>query len=209
MEEFNYKQHWNKAYASKPVENLGWYETDLTPTLQLIEKANLPTTARILNVGAGNTTLIDELLAKKYSSIIASDISDVSLESLKGRIGEGSKMVEFVVDDLTAPTALTKLEPVNLWIDRAVLHFFVGEKDRQTYFNLLKKLVTSGAFVLLAEFSLDGALKCSGLPVHRYSNSMFAEYLGDAFKLVDTFDYVYTMPSGDPRPYVYSLFKRV
>lgn len=209
MESIDYKAHWNKAYGSKPHESLGWYEKDVTPTLKMIEKADLAKDSRVLVVGAGSTTLIDALVEESYSQLIASDISEVSLDNLKERIKEGSETVTYIVDDLTSPEKLIELEQVDMWIDRAVLHFFVEEKDRETYFNLLKKLVKTGGYVLLAEYNLEGAIKCAGLPVHRYSNPMFEKYVGDAFELVETFNHIYTMPSGDLRPYIYSLFKRV
>ena len=203
------KEHWNKAYASKPLDKLGWFEPDVSATIKLLEKAGISTRDRVLNVGAGNTTLIDELLVKGYSSVIASDLSDVSLEKLKERLGEKKEKVEWVVDDLTQSTQLSEIEPVDLWIDRAVLHFFTEESDRVNYFKLLKKLVKTNGYTIFAEFSLDGAIRCSGLDVHRYSNNLLKDNLGDSFELIDTFNFTYTMPSGDLRPYIYSLFKRV
>ncbi len=201
-----FKKHWNKVYSNKPQEKLGWFETDLNPTLQLIDKTGLDTTARILLVGAGNTTLVDELIKVKYSNIIATDISEIALRKLKQRIKNQS--IELIIDDLTNPIKLLRVQPVDLWIDRAVLHFFMDKKEQSTYFDLLKSKVKKGGFVLFAQFSLVGADKCSGLPVYRYSKEMLQIKLGNKFSLIDGFDYTYTMPSGDTRPYIYALFKR-
>ncbi len=205
-EEINFKDHWDKAYTNSPEEKLGWYETDLSPTLSLVSKAGLKKSARILNVGAGNTTLIDELLAIGYSDLIATDLSEVALNKLENRVGE--RKVECIVDDLTKPNSLYKISPVDLWIDRAVLHFFTEKKDQDVYFNLLKSSVKINGFVLLSEFNLNGAKVCSGLPVHRYSKDMIANKLGADFELIDSFNHTYIMPSGDERPYVYTLFKK-
>lgn len=209
MEAIDYKAHWNKAYSSKPHESLGWYENNVTPTLKMIEKAGLAKDSNVLVVGAGSTTLIDALVEDNYSKLIASDISEVSLDNLKARIKDTNNSVTYIVDDLTAPVQLNEIAHVDMWIDRAVLHFFVEEKDRETYFNLLKKLVKPNGYVLLAEYNLEGAIKCAGLPVHRYNNPLFEKYLGSAFELEATFNHIYTMPSGDLRPYIYSLYKRV
>ncbi len=200
------KSHWDKAYSNNPHEKLGWFETDLSPSLSLIEATGINKDARILNIGAGSTVLVDELLEQGFKNIIATDISPVSLGNMEERIG--SNKVEIIVDDLTNATNLDSIEPVDLWFDRAVLHFFTEEKDQKAYFALLHKLVKKNGFVILAEFALDGALKCSGLDVHRYSNELYQEKLGDEFTLLNTFDYTYTMPSGDPRAYIYSLFVR-
>ena len=207
-EQINYKEHWDKTYSKSPEEKLGWYETDLTPTLEMIDKTGLPKSAGILNVGAGSSTLIDELLNLKYSNVLATDISKVSLDKLKARLGNKSGRVKWIIDDLTNPVALNKIQPVDLWIDRAVLHFFTRKKDRDAYFVLLKQIVKQNGFTIFAEFNLEGAEKCAGLPLHRYSEEMLAERLGDDFNLVHSFNHIYTMPSGALRPYVYALFKR-
>ena len=207
-EEVSCKTHWDNAYTNSPVEKLGWHETDLSPTLELFNKTGLKKSARILNVGAGATTLVDDLLTDGYKNIIATDISPVSLDHLKTRLGDQSKKVKFIIDDLTNPTELLKIDSIDLWVDRAVLHFFNIPEEQDEYFLLLNKLVKPGGFAILAEYNLNGATKCAGLPVHRYSKEMLQEKLGDRFKLVDSFEYIYSMPHGDLRPYIYTLFQK-
>ena len=204
--EVNLKEHWDKAYLNSPEDKLGWYETDHSPMLRLILKTGLNKSARILNVGSGSTTLVDELLNKGYSNIIATDISEVALKKLEDRTG--SNKVEFIIDDLTKPIKLKEIEPVDLWIDRAVLHFFTEETDQKIYFDLLKSKTQSKGYVILAEYNLSGAELCAGLPVHRYSKEMLTEKLGADFELIDSFEYIYIMPSGAERPYIYALFRK-
>lgn len=201
------KQHWDNAYLKSPEEKLGWYETDLTPTLNLISKTGLSADSQILNVGAGSTTLIDELLKKGYNNLIATDISEVALNKLSERVG--NENVQYIVDDLNAPVGLLNIAPVDLWIDRAVLHFFLKDEEQKIYFDLLKQKVKKDGFVILSEFSLEGATKCSGLPVQNYSTEMLQDRLGDDFELIESFNYTYIQPSGSERPYIYTLFKRI
>ena len=203
----DYKSHWDAAYSNSPNEKLGWYETDLSPMMKLIDESGISKSAAILNIGAGSTVLIDELVKQDYTHLLATDISSVALSALENRVE--SEHVNYIVDDLTEPTTLKNIPPVDLWIDRAVLHFFTDEKDQNTYFDLLKSKVKKGGFVILAEFGLGGAKKCSGLDVHRYCNVEFQEKLGVEFKRLNSFDYTYTMPSGDLREYIYSLFIRL
>jgi len=205
----NLQNHWNKAYQKSPVEQLGWYEENSTPTLELIKKTNLPKEARILNVGVGASTIIDDLLKENFSNLIASDLSEVSLNTLKERIKSVAiDKVQFVVDDLTNPTKLPTLKAVDLWNDRAVLHFFTKKEDQETYFKLLKKLVKPNGYVILAEFALNGAEKCCGLDVFRYNTEMLQKRLGNEFKLKESFNYTFINPRGGERPYVYTLFQR-
>ena len=159
----NLQSHWNKAYATTETEKLGWYEESCTPSLDLIKACNLQQSAAILNVGAGASLLIDELIELEYSNLIASDISANALQNLKNRIGLNADKVNFIIDDLTNATTLNKLQPVDLWHDRAVLHFFNTTEEQNTYFNLLHKLVKPNGYAIIATFNLDGALKCSGL----------------------------------------------
>lgn len=200
------QEHWDKSYLNSSDEKLGWFETDLSPSLDLIAKTNLSKNMKILSVGAGITTLIDELLKQGYSNLLATDISAVALNKLKNRIGK--KNIECITDDLTNPVSLLKMKPVDLWIDRAVLHFFTGRKDQETYFDLLRSKVKRNGYALFAEFNTNGAKVCSGLPVHRYNEEMLIKRLGTAFELINSFEYTYIMPSGDKRPYIYALFKK-
>lgn len=206
-EELVMKDHWNNTYSKSTSEKLGWFETDLSPTLDLITKTGIKKTDLILNVGSGNTTLIDKLLEIGHTNLIATDISDISLQKLKDRLGESK--IEYIVDDLTNPDKLKQIAPVKLWIDRAVLHFFTEDKDQNTYFNLLRTTVVKNGFVILAEYNLNSASKCAGLPVHRYSKEMLVKKLESNFKLLESFEYIFTMPSGDKRPYIYTLFKKL
>lgn len=201
------KEHWDNVYANKPHEKLGWFEKDLSPSIKLINLTDLKPSSRILNVGAGSTVLIDYLIEQGFENLIATDISEVSLQKLESRVG--SKHVEYIVDDLTRPNKLNHIAPVDIWIDRAVLHFFTDKKDQRTYFDLLKKLISPKGFAIIAEFNLDGALKCSGLDVCRYDTNMIAKALGSEFDLIKDFNYTYTMPSGDTRTYIYTLFQRL
>ena len=98
---------------------------------------------------------------------------------------------------------------IDLWHDRAVLHFFHERSSQDAYFALLQKLVRPGGYVIIAAFNLNGAPTCSGLPVFRYDARMLQEKLGENFKLLEAFDHTYTQPSGDTRAYVYTLFRRI
>lgn len=203
----NYQEHWNTAYAQKPTENLGWYEAVSQQTLDLITATQIDKNATILNVGSGSSTLIDSLIFDGYSNIIANDISSEALNSLKQRLGENSKNVQFLQDDLINPKALQNLQ-VDVWNDRAVLHFFLKEDEQNSYFNLLKKVVKPNGFVIIAVFAHNGAEKCCGLPLKRYKAEMLQEKLGNNFKLLKTFNYTFINPNGGERPYIYTLFQR-
>lgn len=203
------KLHWNKTYERAEIDKLGWYEENPEPSLRLISKCDFDKNASLLNVGTGASRLVDELLDEGYEHIIANDISASALDKLKLRLGERENKIHWVVDDLIQPTQLCNLEQVDLWHDRAVLHFFSDKKEQDAYFDLLRKLVKKNGFVIIATFNLESATKCSGLPVFRYDKKLLQEKLGGDFELIEAFDYSYTMPKGETRKYIYTLFKRI
>lgn len=209
IEGIDIKSHWNKVYARVDETKLGWYEADVSPSMRLVKKAGIGPGSRLLSVGAGSTTLVDALLGHGYDNLLVNDISNTALQRIQTRIGKLSNKVEWIVDDLTNATLLNEIKPVDLWIDRAVLHFFTEERDQDTYFRLLKNLVYKEGHVIMAEFNMASADKCSGLPVHRYNAALLQEKLGEDFKLVTSFDHDYTMPSGESRSYIYTLFQRI
>lgn len=205
----NYTEHWDKVYQTKEDEQLGWFEKDPGPTLKLIDKCNLKPDATILNVGVGTTTLIDALLDKGFTNIIVNDLSKAALQKLEARIlKKYNYQLNCIADDLTNPENLIKLKNVDLWIDRAVLHFFLTKEGQDNYFKTIKSVVSKGGYVLIAVFSLEGAEKCSGLPLQRYNSEMLQEKLGPDFKLIEAFNHIYINPSGGERPYIYTLFQR-
>lgn len=206
---YDFKKYWDEAYQKSPITNLGWYEENPKPSLELIDSCNLPNEALIFNACAGATTLIPELLAKGYENILVNDISAMAFTALKNNLPVSEKVsAQYIVDDLTKPEALLNLKNVDLWHDRAVLHFFTEEKQQKTYFDLLKKELKPKGFVILAEFNLEGAKKCSGLDVFNYNEEMLQERLGSDFELLKSFNETYTQPSGNTKEYVYTLFQK-
>ena len=205
----SYQQHWDTEFTKNPIEKLGWYEERSQQTLDLINKTNIPKDAAILNVGSGSSMLIDELLELGYTNILAADISSRALESTKKRVGEDVTKVQFIVDDLTSPTKLNKLKNIDLWNDRAVLHFFLSDEDKKIYVDLMKKVIKPKGFAIIATFALDGSDKCSGLPLQRYDSAKLEELLTGHFELKETFNYTFINPYGGERPYVYTLFQKI
>ena len=206
---YDFEKHWNNAYQKTPADSLGWYEEDPIPSLELISECNLPKDALIFNAGVGAATLIELLLNKGYSNIVVNDIAASALTELKNNLTVHKQgKVKFIVDDLTNPSELLKLKDVDLWHDRAVLHFFTTEEQQKAYFDLIRKVIRLKGYVILAEFNLEGAKKCSGLDVFNYNEEMLQERLGEDFELLKSFNYTYTQPSGGLREYVYTLFQR-
>jgi len=204
----NLKEHWDAAYNVED-EQLGWFEANPMQTMELVIACDFQKDATILNVGAGTTTLIDTLLEEGYTNIIANDLSDLALNKLKQRIKKSHNYnLTCIKDDLTNPQKINKLQNIDLWIDRAVLHFFLTEVEQKAYFNLIQKTVSKNGYVIISVFSLEGAQKCCGLDLKRYNLEMLQNNLSTHFKLIKTFNHTFINPFGGERPYIYTLFQR-
>ncbi len=181
----NHKTHWDRVYSNRPKEELGWYQDLPEPSLSLINKTGLDNQGRQLHVGVGSSMLIDHLLEQGHTGIIANDLSDVAIQKLQNRLGDKSADVHWIVDNIAYPKTLPYLDKIDLWHDRAVLHFLLKEEEQQNYFDLLRRLAKKGGHVIIGVFNLNSADKCSGLPVFRYDHEMIKDRLGEDFELVD------------------------
>jgi len=198
--------HWNAVFAAKDDPQLGWYEADVAQTLRFLDLVPADGRATIFLPGAGTSLLVDELLARG-TRLVLNDISDEALRKLEQRIGKPTPPPVWLHHDIAQP--LPPGVPLcDLWVDRAVLHFLLEEPAIDGYFRNLRAILRAGGHVLLAEFAVSGAPKCAGLEVHRYSVAEMADRLGPGFDLVKAEDFTFVNPAGDPRPYIYALFRR-
>lgn len=203
------KNHWEKVYGRKPHDQLGWHEDYPSASMDLIRESGLGHNRHIFIAGAGATRLADVLLEEGYTNLTANDLSSNALDQIRQRIGiERSRQINWAEDDLTKPSRLHSLHKIDLWHDRAVLHFFTESRDQETYMELLHSLLRPGGYAIIATFNLSGAEKCSGLPVKRYNAEMLQKKLGTDYELIRSFDYQHVMPNGEIREYIYTFFRR-
>jgi SAM-dependent methyltransferase len=199
-------RHWNEIFAAKDDPHLGWYEADVGQTLRLLDRVPPQAGATIFLPGAGTSLLVDELLGRG-AKLVLNDISNAALRKLGRRIGACTPQPVWLHHDIAQPLP-TGLPACDIWIDRAVLHFLLDESAIETYFRNLRSLLRPGGHVLLAEFAPNGAARCAGLDVQRYSVEEMASRLGPEFELVRAEEFTFVNPAGDPRPYVYGFFRR-
>lgn len=204
------KEHWDKAYAENDENELGWYQDRATPSLELLTKTDVKKGDIILDVGSGTSIFINDLIDSGFRNIIATDISEVALTKAKEKLGnEKSKLIKFILDDITKSTKIKKLKNIALWHDRAVFHFLTEEAQRKSYKETLNEILKIGGYVIIGTFSLEAPKQCSGLDVSHYNVEMLANFFGQNYKLQDSFDYMHYTPSGKERQFTYALFKRL
>ena len=156
---------------------------------------------RIIDVGAGATTLIDSLVKNGYQVTVL-DISTEALRILSNRHGTN---LQYINGDLSKELELGQFE---IWHDRAVLHFLLNQEDRERYISNLESCIPSGGFAVIETFSTDGEKMCCGLDLHTYDEDMLIDLLGNNWVLVDSIRHTHINPFGGERPYISTIFQR-
>lgn len=146
----NRKDHWEKIYQTKHIDEVSWYQPTPTTSLEFFEEFHIPLTAKIIDIGGGDSFLVDHLLDRGYCDISVLDISETAINRAKERLGENSQKVKWIVADASefAPT-----EIYDVWHDRAAFHFLTKEAEVERYIDSLKKGLHADGLMILGTFS--------------------------------------------------------
>lgn len=195
------KTHWEKVYKTKEPESVSWYRAHLETSLALIERAARSPSASIIDIGAGESTLVDDLLARGYENITVFDISETALDVTKKRLGPLAQQSEWIVADVTQ----VELPPsaYDVWHDRAVFHFLTSIEQRAAYVRNVAKAVRAGGHVIVSTFGPEGPTKCSGLQVSRYDAASLHGEFGPRFRLVESSQELHRTPFGTTQQFLY------
>lgn len=195
------KSHWENVYRTKAVDEVSWFQEHAGLSLQFITKADSNLNAQIIDVGGGASILVDELLLRGYKHLTVLDISQKALDTSKARLGKKADQVSWVAEDVTK--ASFSKHHFDVWHDRAVFHFLTIERDRQQYVENVIQYVKPGGHVIVATFSLNGPMKCSGLDVVRYSPDKLHDEFGNRFDLINHVEEAHKTPFGTVQQFIY------
>lgn len=199
-------QHWDRVYTTTAENDVSWFESLPDVSLRLMEAAGLTTETCVLDVGGGDSRLVDVLVAQGLTCLAVLDVSPAALQRAQARLGEAAGVPTWIASDVTGDWSL---KPMDVWHDRAVFHFLAEPQDRAQYVRHMRETLNPGGAAIVATFALDGPEKCSGLSVVRYSPETLAAELGDDFRLVESLSHIHTTPWGATQPFQYSRFTRV
>lgn len=174
--------HWENVYRTKNFDSVSWYAPHLSDSLRHIEQLCPDTMGAIVDIGAGESTLVDDLLRRGYADLSVLDISATAIDFTKRRLGAMAQHVNWHVGDVTRYRFGAK--QFDLWHDRAVFHFLTDPAARKAYVELVRSSVKPGGFVLMATFGPHGPLQCSGLDVVRYNDRQLHHEFGEGFQLL-------------------------
>ncbi len=195
------RTHWETVYGTKAPNAVSWFQPHAKLSLKLINATGVPTSAAIIDVGGGTSTLVDDLLDLGYVNLTVLDLSAAALAAAQSRLGARAVAVHWSVADIT--TVALDAASVDVWHDRAVFHFLTTAEQRAAYLRTLLHAVKPGGHVIVATFAEDGPEKCSGLPVMRYSASALHAEFGAAFTLVTQERESHMTPFGAVQQFTY------
>ena len=199
------KAHWDKVYGTKAPDEVSWYTPHLETSLHLIHQATKDKTSAIIDIGAGEATLVDDLLTEGYTDISVLDISQKAIDVAKTRIGKSAEKVHWYCGDITQVTLPKNY--YDIWHDRAVFHFLTEEFQRQKYVEQVLHSVKRGGYIIMSTFGPEGPERCSGLEVVRYDAEHLHNEFGKAFKLINSSTEIHKTPMGTTQQFLYCFCK--
>jgi 2-polyprenyl-3-methyl-5-hydroxy-6-metoxy-1,4-benzoquinol methylase len=199
------KTHWETVYTNKAPDAVSWYSPHLETSLALIERAAGNKSASIIDVGGGESTLVDDLLARGYENITVLDVSQVAIEVTKKRLGLAADQVDWIARDITQ--AELKPSSYDVWHDRAVFHFLGAIEQRVAYVRQVATAVRPGGYVIVSTFGPEGPTKCSGLEVMRYDAESLHAQFGMRFRMVESSKQLHRTPFGTTQQFLYCYCK--
>ena len=206
MEHLDRKKHWENIYQTKDLKDVSWYQPTPATSLDFLKQFNIPTTAKIIDVGGGDSFLVDHLLDLGYTDLTVLDISASALDRAKQRLGDRSKKVKWIVADAAnfKPT-----EQYDFWHDRAAFHFLTQEQEITNYIDTIQKSIKPEGVLVIGTFSEQGPKKCSGIEIKQYSETTMTDRLKKFFEKVKCITVDHKTPFNTIQNFIFCSFKKL
>lgn len=198
------KQHWETVYENKTPDQISWTQEKPEVSLKLIRAAELPKTVKIIDIGGGDSKLVDYLLEEGYKNITVLDISAKALEKAKNRLGRKADDVNWIVSDIVSfqPTV-----SYDLWHDRATFHFLTSEDQIESYKTLTSNFINER--LIIGAFSKQGPTKCSGLDIVQYNEQEMTNVFENHFEKTECYTADHKTPFNTIQNFQFCSFRKV
>lgn len=188
---------------AKSPEQVSWTQQIPQTSLDFIDSFNLPRNAKIIDIGGGDSTLVDHLLQAGFTDITVLDISEAALQKAKARLGHKADHVKWIVSDIT------EFQPkvnYDLWHDRATFHFLTEQIPITTYLKFVAKAVNR--YLVIGTFSENGPEQCSGLPIRKYSRMQLRDQFIKKFENIKCITEDHITPFQTTQNFAFCSFKK-
>lgn len=199
------KQHWENIYNSKQIDEVSWYQSTPETSLNFVRLFNIPKTAKIIDIGGGDSFFVDHLLEMGFHDITVLDISGTAIEKAKKRLGSLAHRIKWIVADAAnfMPT-----EKYDFWHDRAAFHFLTNEDEISSYVEIAGKSINENGFMVIGTFSEQGPTKCSGIEISQYSEAKLTGRFREHFESLGCFTVDHTTPFNTVQNFIFCSFRK-
>ncbi len=206
MSNFDRKEHWDNIYQNKSTDDVSWYQRVPGTSLDFVKQFNLSKTAKIIDIGGGDSFFVDHLLELGYEDITVLDISEQAAERAKKRLGKRAENVKWIIADAAE---FQTSEKYDFWHDRAAFHFLTDEKEIESYIDTLNKSVKPEGILVIGTFSDQGPENCSGIIIKQYSEKSMTDQLKNFFNKIKCLTVDHKTPSGSIQNFIFCSFRRI
>jgi|ERR1700757_3905542 len=205
MENFDRKKHWENIYTTKELKDVSWYQPTPETSLNFLKEFNIGKTAKIIDVGGGDSFLVDNLLDLGYENIAVLDISEAAINRAKKRLGERAAKVKWIVADAAS---FKPSEQYDFWHDRAAFHFLTEDAEITNYIDTIRHSLKPNGVLVIGTFSEQGPKKCSGIEIKQYSETTMVERLQKFFEKVKCITVDHKTPFDTIQNFIFCSFKK-
>lgn len=202
----NTKEHWERIFETKTENERSWFQPYPKTSVEFLNLFKLPLTANIIDVGAGESHLVDVLLQKGYKNIWVLDISSSAIEQTKKRLRKEAEKIHWITADVTEFN-FNDLQ-FDLWHDRAAFHFLTDEEKIDKYVSAAEHAIKEGGYLILGTFSERGPAKCSGLEIKQYSEASMSARFELGFERIKCVHEDHVTPFHTVQNFLFCSFKR-
>lgn len=199
------KEHWEKVYSTKQLNEVSWYQPIPKASLAFIKELQITKNEAIIDVGGGDSYLVDYLIEEGYSNITVLDISETAINRAKKRLGANAALVNWVCTDITDYIPDRQF---NFWHDRATFHFLTEAEQIKKYLGIANSAIADSGKIVLGTFSENGPEKCSGLPIKQYSESTLTLLIRNWFKKIKCIHSDHMTPFNTIQHFLFCSFKK-
>ncbi len=202
----NKKQHWEKVFTTKQVDEVSWYQQTPQQSLDFVQQLALPKTASIIDIGGGDSFFADHLLQMGYKNITVLDISAAAINKAKQRLGNKAAMVKWIVSDILEFKSDVQFD---CWHDRAAFHFLTTSQEINDYLLIAQQHIKPTGKLIIGTFSTEGPEKCSGLPVKQYNENILTSTLQKWFQKIRCITIDHITPFKTIQNFLFCSFKKI
>ncbi|MBK6642804.1 MAG: class I SAM-dependent methyltransferase [Bacteroidetes bacterium] len=206
MKPLNRKKHWENIYQTKDLKDVSWFQHKPETSLDFFKQFHVPTSAKVIDIGGGDSLLVDHLLDLGYQDISVLDISEAAIERAKQRLGDRAKNVKWIVADAAN---FKPKEKYDFWHDRAAFHFLTDEQEISNYLKTAQENINPKGVLVIGTFSELGPKKCSGIEIKQYSETTMTDRLKLFFEKIKCITVDHKTPFETIQNFIFCSFRKL